>query len=98
MLVCINGIMKGFRMNLPSGQIQSIGREPGKAIQYPDNSSGVSRKQCSLLLHANGTVYVRDDGSSYGTGVNGIKLSPGSWKPLKSGDVIAFGREAFVLY
>ena len=97
-LVCTQGIMKGFRMNLPAGKIQSIGREPGKAIQYPDYSSGVSRKQCSILRHTNGEVYVRDDGSTYGTGVNGIKLSPGSWKPLKSGDVIAFGREAFVLY
>ena len=98
MLVCTQGIMKGFRMPLPTGQIQSIGRELGKTIQYPDNSNGVSRKQCSLLLHANGTVYVKDDGSSYGTGVNGIKLPPEKWKPLKHGDVIAFGREVFVLY
>lgn len=98
MLVCTQGIMKGFRMNLPVGRVQSIGREPGKMIQYPDKSGGVSRNQCSILLHANGAVYVRDDGSTFGTTVNGQKLVPGIWRPLRRGDTIAFGREMYILY
>jgi len=98
MLVCVQGIKKGIRINLPAGQPQTIGRVPGKVLQYPDGSSGVSRNQCSALFHANGTVYIRDDGSTYGTNLNGQKLQPGNWRPLKRGDVITFGREMFVLY
>lgn len=98
MLVCTQGVMKGFRTNLPVGQVQTIGRDPSKAIQYPDGSLGVSRNQCSVLLHMNGTVYIRDDGSTYGTGVNGKKIIPGKWMPLKRGDVIVFGREMLILY
>lgn len=96
-LVCTRGIMNGFCLNLPAGQIQTIGRDEGKIIQYPNGTSGVSRNQCSLLLQNNGVVYVRDDSSSYGTAVNGYKLTPGIWKPLKPGDVISFGRESYVL-
>lgn len=98
MLVCVQGIKKGIRINLPVGQPQTIGRGPGKVLQYPDGSGGVSRNQCSALLHTNGTVYIRDDGSTYGTNRNGQKLQPGNWRPLKRGDVITFGREMFVLY
>ena len=98
MLVCSQGIMKGFRINLPAGQIQTIGRGHGKMIQYPDNSGGVSRNQCSIMLHTNGMVYVRDDGSSYGTLINGQRLVPGAWQPLKRGSTVTFGREAYILY
>ncbi len=97
-LVCTQGTMRGFRLNLPVEIVQTLGRGQGKSVQYLDGSVGVSRNQCSVLLRANGVVYIKDDGSSYGTSVNGHLLAPGVWKPLKSGDRIVFGREMFVLY
>lgn len=97
MLLCAQGIMKGFRLNLPAGQIQSLGRGPVKEIQYADGTPGVSRNQCSFLLHTNGTVYVRDDYSSFGTSVNGYRLVPGQWKALKRGDMVSFGKEIYLL-
>ncbi len=97
-LVCTQGLMRGFHLNLPVGQIQTIGRGQGKIIQYPDETVGVSRSQCSILLQANGIVYIKDDRSRFGTVVNGQRLVSDSWKVLKKGDSIAFGRERFVLY
>lgn len=97
MLICVQGIMKGFRTDLPIGQVQYLGRGAGKQIQYPEGASGVSRNQCSFLLQANGAAYVRDDNSSYGTSVNGYRLAPLQWKALKRGDRIAFGKEIYLL-
>ncbi len=97
-LICTHGTMRGFRLNLPVGQVQTLGRGQGKTVQYLDGSIGVSRNQCSILLRENRITYIRDDRSSYGTSVNGRLLPPGVWKPLKNGDSIVFGREMFVLY
>lgn len=96
-LVCLQGVKKGFRMNLPVGLPQTLGRGPGKAIRYPDQTSGVSRNQCSFQLQANGVVYLKDDGSSYGTAVNGYLIPSGKWMPLKRGDYVSFGKEVYFL-
>jgi len=98
MLVCIQGCMKGFRINLIPGHTQTFGRGQGKVIQYHDSTPGVSRNQCSVLLHTNGVVYVKDDTSSFGTSLNGKALVPEKWYPLNRGDAISFGKETFVLY
>lgn len=98
MLACVQGVMKGGRLSFTNSKIQSVGRGFGKVIQYPDDTSGVSRNQCSFVLHANGMVYVRDDNSSYGTTVNGQRLPPYQWVALKRGDMILFGKEMYILY
>ena len=97
-LVCAQGRMKGFRIMLPRDQVQTLGRSAGKSIQYPDDSVGVSRNQCTFFLHANGIVYVKDDNSSFGTYINGKKIVAGKWFPLKSGDYISFAKEIYILY
>lgn len=96
-LHCVQGIMKGSRINLPAGKVQALGRGTGKQIVYPDGAGGVSRNQCSFLLHTNGTVYVRDDRSTYGTSVNGGRLPPQQWRPMKRGDMVSFGKEVYLL-
>ena len=98
MLLCKQGIMKGSRWQLSVGKVQTIGRGQGKTIQYPYETAAVSRNQCSVVLQMNGSVYVRDDGSRYGTAINGRSIAPGIWQKVKSGDSIAFGREIYILY
>lgn len=98
MLVCSQGAWKGFYMYMAADKIYSFGRVPGKTIQYPDSSKDVSRNQCSIMARANGTVYIRDDGSSYGTWINGQRLTTGEWRTLNRGDAIVFGKEMYILY
>ncbi len=97
MLLCTAGSMQGFRLKLLTGQVQSFGRAPGKSVCYPDKTVGVSRNQCTVLRQSNGTVYVRDDNSRYGTAINGHRIPPGVWQSVKYGDTIAFGREKYLL-
>lgn len=74
-----------------------MGRGPEKDIVYPKDYPGVSRNQCSVLLHAKLGVLVRDDGSSVGTRINERLLEPGKWVNLYPGDTIRFSRESFCL-
>ncbi len=98
MLVCTRGIMEGFRVRLRADDIQTLGRGKGKDIQYLEDTVGVSRNQCSVVLKSNGIVFVRDDHSSYGTMVNGYLLPGGSWHPIQRGETLSFGKEVYVLY
>lgn len=95
MLQCIQGRMKGKSLVLKLGKIESLGRGSGTSIVYPMDCKGISRHQCSFMLDNKGIIYVRDDGSSYGTNVNGRRLSPLQWYPLRRGDCISFAKEEY---
>ena len=98
MLVCVQGQMQGRNIPLQTGAMVSIGRQPGKTLAYPEGTSGVSRNQCSVLRHTNGGIYVRDDGSSFGTAVNGMALPSGQWRLVRNKDIISFGKEIYIVY
>ncbi len=91
------GRFRGMRMPLTQGKTLTMGRGPEKDIVYPKDYPGVSRNQCSVLLHAKLGVLVRDDGSSVGTRINERLLEPGKWVNLYPGDTIRFSRESFCL-
>lgn len=94
---CIQGVMCGKRLTLQTGTVHGIGRDRGKSIPYPDGTSGISRNQCSVFWDPQKGVFIRDDGSSYGTFVNGQQMKPGQWKPIKNKDIVTFGKEIYLI-
>ncbi|QFG24856.1 FHA domain-containing protein [Actinomadura sp. WMMB 499] len=84
-----------LRMLFPTGELKVsvgqhlvLGRDAGQSpvastfTQY-DN---VSRRHSTVWLDPSGTAWVRDEGSTNGTFVNGERLPRGVEAPLKNGD------------
>ena len=73
----------------------SIGRDPALcSIIFPPNSPGVSRLQCQICVNSLGfRAAVIDCNSTYGTFLNGRRLSPGIPTELNNGDLIQIGNE-----
>lgn len=67
-------------------------------LVYPQNTPGVSNVHCELRL-VNGILYLMDRGSSYGTFVNGQKLSPNQPYQLHNGEVfyLAAQQNSFIV-
>lgn len=68
----------------------TIGRETGNTIQL-SNDNTVSRRHARVLRQGDGWV-IRDEGSSNGTWVNGIRVTE---QPLRPGDEIQIGATFF---
>jgi hypothetical protein len=69
----------------------TIGRRDGNDIVLKvDGSSGVSGQHCAILFQ-NGQFFVLDEGSSFGTTVNGQTAPKGRPTPLPDGAVIGLG-------
>ncbi|MBI1833581.1 MAG: FHA domain-containing protein [Candidatus Andersenbacteria bacterium] len=64
-----------------------VGREGSIKIPYGD----VSRRHCTLSVHADGSVSISDAGSRNGTSVNGNALKPGEIKCVGAGATIGLG-------
>lgn len=74
---------------LNEGQELRVGRESGKQM-LTLHGEGVSRVHCLLTLR-DGSIIVRDLGSSNGTWLNGKRLASETDVPVSKGDVIAIG-------
>ncbi len=72
-----------------------IGRTSQVRAVYPeialDLDDAVSHRHALLDRQSDGTLTLRDIGSSNGTQLNGVELKPMIDMPLKSGDVITLG-------
>ena len=66
-----------------------IGRGPGSEVRLPDPS--VSHRHAVVRQQGSSWVLV-DEGSSNGTYVGGVRLSRGSPRSLRSGDLVRVGR------
>ncbi len=88
-LVGFSGPYAGQVFSL-SAPAMSIGREPGRDIQLPMDST-VSRNHASIR-NEDGVFTVYDEGSSNGTTVNGTRVTN---QPLSPGDTVQFGGSAF---
>jgi len=63
-----------------------IGRSRSCNISYPAGTKGVSRQHCRLFWK-NGTLYLMDLGSTYGTFLRGRgQIAPNVPVPVKAGD------------
>lgn len=91
-----SGVYAGKRRPLEVETEVYFGRQVGCHICFPDQTRGVSRRQCALYVRRDGSLLVRDAGSSYGTFLNGQRLSSG-WTAAKPGSVLQFGNEVFRL-
>lgn len=90
-LIGLEGMYKGFEFDVEKELF--IGRDVDKCnIIFPEGTKGVSRIQCQLSINEQtGAVSIVDKFSSYGTSVNGVKLTQGVEMYLNTGDVIMFG-------
>ena len=59
----------------------TIGR--GSSNGIPLQGMGISRRQCRLFMDG-GILFVDDLGSTNGTFVNGMRLTPNSWAKSRS--------------
>jgi len=89
-LVGLSGPYAGQSFSLSASGATSIGREPGRDIQLPMDTT-ISRKH-ARVENEGGTFVVYDEGSSNGTVVNGTRVTS---QTLAPGDVVQFGSSAF---
>lgn len=92
---CVGGLLKGKCLVLRPGITETLGRGKDVTVSYPADSQGISRHQCSFMQDNKGNVYVRDDGSSYGTRLNGRWMKPMEWYVVQRGDSVCFAKEEY---
>lgn len=93
----VSGKFSGQRFAI-SGQV-TMGRNPSNDFVYPADTQGISGNHCMLFL-AEGKLYLKDVGSSYGTFLgDGRKLAHGQPVELQVGDrfYLASTNEMFVI-
>ena len=90
-LVCLAGMYQGMELKL-DGYV-TVGRNPASCqLIYPAEARGISSVHCMFSTKESGMrMAVRDMGSTYGTWVNGMKLSGNGYRQLSDGDQITFG-------
>lgn len=88
-LIIERGPERGQIIELPADSRFVIGRDEGTEIQISD--AACSRRHCGLI-ERDGTILVKDLGSTHGTYVNGKQIQK---KRLKDGDVITIGETLF---
>lgn len=71
----------------------SIGRNPGENIVLPPDTSGISRRHC-LLARRGKQVTVTDLGSSYGTFLNGSRITANQPVAVPNGAVLSLASNA----
>ncbi len=77
----------------------TIGRQRDNDIVVADRDLVISRRHCSIVVHASGDAEIFDFASLNGTFVNGARLTGRS--PLRCDDVVRLGRDvafSVVLY
>jgi len=91
MLECLS--TPGFKFTVQPNA--TIGRKGTINVKPLPNSQYISRVHATFL-HEAGVWYIRDENSTEGTSVNGIKISPGIKQPLKNGDQITLAITTFI--
>ncbi len=91
-LYCRSGDYAGHPVPIPSGNL-SIGRSSQCNLRIAEVS--VSRRHATLVKARKG-VYIRDDGSSLGTMVNGVRINGPVL--LRHGDIIQIGYQQIFEY
>jgi len=72
----------------------SIGKSKTKADYSIENNTAISRVHC-IIIQRDGVNYIKDNGSTNHTYINGIELQPGKEVLLKNKTVIQMGDEEF---
>ncbi len=72
----------------------SIGKSKTKADYAIENNTAISRVHC-IIVQRDGVNYIKDNGSTNHTFINGIQLEPGKEVLLKNKTIIRMGDEEF---
>lgn len=97
-IVCTAGFFAGSAKELEPGREYMVGRDPDACslenghFQYPQRTQGVSRRQLSLRVNADGSLTVTNL-SRFGTYVDGRLLGPQESAAATNGSEITFGAE-----
>lgn len=83
---------EGFAFRLLPGHVKTIGRVP--RADFVVDAPLVSRVHCRLTVAADGTVHVKDLGSTNGTWIDGAQIAEGV---LLDGHALRVGRVEFRL-
>lgn len=86
----IAGVHQGRRYAVIKGKTMIFGRGAGSSVSYPGGTAGVSNSHCTLWFE-NGIVYIKDNGSSYGTFIGHSKIVANQAVPLNVGDCFSLG-------
>ena len=90
-LVGVEGPLKGKSFTIEKGKAIYIGRDKSKCkVLFPDNTPGVSNIHCKISFDGK-TATITDMNSSYGTAVDGKKLTPNTPTVLHRGLAIDIG-------
>ncbi|MGN0436769.1 MAG: FHA domain-containing protein, partial [Wujia sp.] len=72
----------------------SIGKSQTKADYAIEDNSAISRVHC-IIVQRDGVNYIKDNGSTNHTYVNGVELEPGKEVLLKNKTIVHLGDEEF---
>lgn len=79
---------EGVSLELSSEGEYAVGRDA--TCDLPITDATVSRRHATLLVRGGGAV-IRDEGSTNGTYLNGVRLEPNTEHPLQTGDNLQLG-------
>lgn len=93
-LIGVEGPLKDKRYTIEKGKAIYIGRDSSKCkVLFPDKTPGVSNLHCKISFDGK-TATITDLKSSYGTAVDGKKLTPNSPTTLHRGLAIEIGSKS----
>lgn len=96
MLCCVSGTFAGRYIPLPPTGYISLGRGGSNTIAYPTEIIGISRRHCVFYAHANGRLYVQDQGSTNGTYLDQRRLEPLKWYEFLPGHSLRVGKDIYI--
>lgn len=100
-LVCARGVFAGKSWSLQPDKSLRIGRNSDCDICYPPESRGISRAQCTVYCTREGKCFVRDDGSSYGTGLKHgssvFTMEPRTWYAAEGSSIVFGSQQEYII-
>jgi len=94
-LIGVEGPLVGNSVTVRPGTTTTLGHDADNTVPIPGDTrvSGHHAELCDR----NGAIFVRDLNSTNGTTVDGRRLSPLEWLPLRNGSTIRVGSSSFRL-
>ena len=87
----VNGVLSGRSFDLKPGTVCVLGSDVSCNVQL-SGAQGVSRRHCSVKFDGK-TVVVRDENSTYGTFIEGVKIEKGQTATWHRGQKLSLGSE-----
>ncbi|MEU7768500.1 FHA domain-containing protein [Nocardia sp. NPDC049190] len=77
------------------GEPVVLGRHDSRLPANLPHYDRISHRHASVGVHPSGRVWIRDEGSTNGTYVNGTKIKSGTMVTLRPGDHVSLGADAY---